>query len=424
MILFLIIGIDYYAGLQIFKVETKKKKRWLILSIVSNLSILALFKYYNFGLEQINSILRISGFEHQLPLWNLILPIGLSFHTFQSISYTIEIYRGNVCPERHLGIYAVYVLFFPQLVAGPIERPQNIIPQFRKKIDFNHERFITGIHRILWGLFKKAVVADLLGKYVNSIYDFYGVNNGATFWVASWAFGFQIYCDFSGYSDIALGSARILGFDLMENFNLPFFAKSISEFWRRWHISLSTWLRDYLYIPLGGNKKSKIFTYRNLFITMTIAGLWHGAAWNYVLWGISIGLLLISERILKSFIKKEYNNSIAKPIQVFIVFQIITLTWVLFRSETWDQILYIYHKMLSQPIVGGISIKDTSIFVSMILMTGIMVMFEFFFLRKRSIYSLNPIKHPVQSLSFIVTFTMLLIWFSVSDGDQFIYFQF
>jgi len=252
------------------------------------------------------------------------------------MSYTIEVYRGHQKAERHFGIYSLYVMFFPQLVAGPIERPGNLLPQFREVKSFDFNRTISGLQQVLWGLFKKVVVADQLAHYVDLVYDHWELQTGMAVIVATWAFAFQIYCDFSGYSDIAQGAASILGFRLMDNFNLPYYATSITEFWRRWHISLSTWLRDYLYIPLGGNRLGEIMTYRNIMITLLLGGLWHGASWNFVIWGFLNGLFLCMEKMIPRPNNPSGKNE-TSMLRMFATFNLIGFTGIFFRSHSIEQ---------------------------------------------------------------------------------------
>jgi alginate O-acetyltransferase complex protein AlgI len=284
VILFGTIIIDYVAGILIEQARGNTRKHYLVVSLVANIGVLFVFKYYNFFIGNINDASGLS-----IPLLTILLPIGLSFHTFQAMSYTIEVYRGNQKAEKHFGIYALYVMFYPQLVAGPIERPQNILHQFHERKYFSYENVVNGLKMIAWGMFKKVVIADRLAVYVNEVFDHHAQYEGIPVIMACVFFALQIYLDFSAYSDIALGCAKTLGFDLMVNFRSPYFARSIAEFWSRWHISLSTWFRDYLYIPLGGNRISKKRTVLNQFIVFMISGFWHGANWTFVFWGFLHG---------------------------------------------------------------------------------------------------------------------------------------
>ena len=284
LILGFTIVIDYFAGILIEQSSGNKRNFYLILSIAANVGVLAIFKYYNFLNDNLTAILGDFGYQNKIPYLSILLPIGLSFHTFQAMSYTIEVYRGHQKAERHFGIYSLYVMFYPQLVAGPIERPQNILPQMHAKHEFKYENVVEGLRLMLWGFFKKIVIADRLAIYVDAVYNNADKHSGITLITATVFFAFQIYCDFSGYTDIARGAARVMGYELMLNFRRPYLAKSIKEFWSRWHISLSTWFRDYLYIPLGGNRVPIPRWYLNLMIVFMISRLWHGAALTYIIW--------------------------------------------------------------------------------------------------------------------------------------------
>ncbi|MGH8046042.1 MAG: MBOAT family O-acyltransferase, partial [Chthoniobacterales bacterium] len=280
LILLGVIVIDYTAGLLIEPRKGWARKALLGTSLFANVGLLAYFKYFNFLTSNVHSLAQAIGWNYPQQILNVILPIGLSFHVFQSMSYTIEVYRGTERAERHFGIYALYVLFFPQLVAGPIERPQNLLHQFRKHHRFDYDRAVSGLRLILIGLFKKVVIADRLALVVDSVYANPAQHSSLELLLGTYFFAFQIYCDFSGYSDIARGAARLLGFELMVNFNAPYLARSVADFWRRWHISLSTWFRDYVYVPLGGNRLGAWRQAINLFVVFLLSGLWHGSAWT------------------------------------------------------------------------------------------------------------------------------------------------
>jgi len=421
LVLFTTIIIDYFLGISIEQAVKPKRKTFLILSIVSNLSILAFFKYFNFLNENLGLLFHGHSYAGLLPYLNIALPIGLSFHTFQAISYTTDVYRGEQKAERHFGIYALYIMFFPQLVAGPIERAHNMLHQFREKHEFDSNRVAHGLQLIFWGLYKKVVVADTIAIYVNSIYNNYTHNKGLTLIVATYAFAFQIYCDFSGYSDIAVGTAKVLGFDLTQNFNLPYFSKSITEFWRRWHISFSTWLRDYLYIPLGGNRSGKIKMHRNLMITMLLGGLWHGASWSFVIWGFLNGIYLSIEKALSSL---GFKNVLAKPVKVFITFNLICFAWIFFRAETFHQSVTIIRNIFTYDGFFNIRMQDTEIFVSMLLKLSLLLLVEFFLLRKHTLNFSNTKRPLIYSLAFNACLILLIVLFGIKQGTQFIYFQF
>ncbi len=429
LILFFTIGVDYVAGIYIeTSAGTKRKKTFLILSLIANFGTLFFFKYYNFLNENITSIFRWTHHDNPLPYLNILLPIGLSFHTFQAVSYTIEVYRGNAKAERHFGIYALYVMFYPQLVAGPIERPQHMLHQFREKHIFSSKQVIGGLQLMLWGLFKKVAVGDLLSVYVNSIYDNYQMNTGFTLCVATWAFALMIYCDFSGYSDIAVGVAQVMGFELMTNFRFPYFSKSITEFWRRWHISLSSWLRDYLYIPLGGSRSGKFLSYRNLMITMLLGGLWHGASWNFVIWGALNGMYLVVEKITGaggSMTPAGSQPFFSRAAKAFFTFNLVCLAWIFFRSQTFSQAWYILCNIFHSSGFFTLRIQDTGLFCSMLLLVTFLLSIEYFFLRKAIFF--NPVNGSIVSfktIGFSSLLILLIILFGNSEGGQFIYFQF
>ncbi|UWX56111.1 hypothetical protein NYZ99_07365 [Maribacter litopenaei] len=293
--------IDYTAGLKIYNAETERQRKlWLIISLVANLGFLSIFKYYNFFVDSFVQAVGIFGWQPNDLTLDIILPVGISFYTFQTLSYTIDIYRRDFKPTNNILSFFTYIAFFPQLVAGPIERASNLLPQIEKKRFFKKEWFNEGIVQILIGLFRKIVIADTLAIYVDTIYSDTSLYNSSTILLATIFYAFQIYFDFSGYSDIAIGTAKLMGFKFHQNFNLPYFSKSLTEFWRKWHMSLSYWLRDYLYISLGGNRKGIKITYRNLMLTMLLGGLWHGSSWNFIIWGGIHGLVLGIEKFLKS----------------------------------------------------------------------------------------------------------------------------
>jgi alginate O-acetyltransferase complex protein AlgI len=356
VILFATIIIDYFAGILIENAEGKKRKWWLVMSLVANIGVLAVFKYYNFFADNIIEAFHLSGHHVNIPLLTIALPIGLSFHTFQAMSYTIEVYRGNHPAERHFGIYALYVMFYPQLVAGPIERPQNVLYQFHEKKYLNYENVAHGMRLMLWGMVKKVVVADRLAVYTNDIFNHPYDKSATALVIGAIFFSFQIFCDFSGYSDIAIGAARVMGFKLMTNFNKPYHARSISEFWKRWHISLSTWFRDYLYITLGGNRVALPRVYFNLFFVFLVSGFWHGANWTFIIWGALHGFYLVFALLTKGFREKMVNASgIGKVkwlnnfLDVAITFVLAVFAWIFFRANTAHDAFYIARRCLDFP---------------------------------------------------------------------------
>jgi alginate O-acetyltransferase complex protein AlgI len=348
LILGFTIVVDYFAGILIEKNTGRKRKLFLTASLIANIGVLAVFKYYNFLNENLTILLKGFNVVNHVPYLAILLPIGLSFHTFQAMSYTIEVYRGKQKAERNFGIYSLYVMFYPQLVAGPIERPQNLLYQFRQKHSFEYQRVVDGLKLMAWGLFKKVVIADQLSTVVSSIYDQPHAYHGLNLLIATIFFAFQIFCDFSGYTDIALGAAKVMGFTLMKNFNSPYHAVSISDFWSRWHISLSTWFKDYLYIPLGGNRVAIPRWYFNLFIVFLLSGLWHGANWTYITWGGLNGFYLIFALVtqnarnkIASFIGIDKLPGLYRTIQILITFILIDLAWVFFRAHSIKDAIYI-----------------------------------------------------------------------------------
>jgi alginate O-acetyltransferase complex protein AlgI len=350
LILFFTIVIDYFAAIWIDKSQGKERKWALAISLIANIGVLALFKYYYFLIDNLNSVtFRINGTTYQ-PLWHFILPIGLSFHTFQAMSYTIEVYRGHQKVERNFGIYALYVMFYPQLVAGPIERPQNILHQFYEKFEFDQSRVVSGLRLMLWGFFKKMVVADNFATYSDTVFNNVHQYQGLPLIVAILFYSVQIYCDFSGYSDIAIGSARVMGFKLMTNFKRPYFSKSIAEFWKRWHISLSTWFRDYLYIPLGGSRVAIPRYYLNIFIVFMVSGLWHGASWNFVIWGALHGLYQIVGHFTKDFQQKIFQplGKLGGILENWITVALAVFAWIFFRAATFKDAKYFATHLFSE----------------------------------------------------------------------------
>lgn len=330
-------AIDYVAGLRIADSDDPTvRKRWVAVSCVSNLGILAAFKYFDFFLGSLGELLTMLGLGAALPSLSWVLPVGISFYTFQSMSYSIDVYRGDTKVSRNPLEFAVYVSFFPQLVAGPIERSSNFLPQVARPRTVTARGLETGLFLVLWGLFKKVVVADNAAVIANAVFDDVAGHQGAELWLGALAFTIQIYGDFSGYSDIARGLAKAMGFELMVNFKLPYFATSPSDFWRRWHVSLSSWLRDYLYIPLGGNRSGRWGTYRNLFLTMVLGGLWHGAAWNFVLWGVYHGLLLVVYRLSAHWPgpRLPRRRLWADALRLSLMFPLTVGGWVLFRIQS------------------------------------------------------------------------------------------
>jgi D-alanyl-lipoteichoic acid acyltransferase DltB (MBOAT superfamily) len=340
--------VDYIAARMIHHNEDEMPRRlWLAASILVNLGVLFTFKYFNFFNQTAAVVFGYQPFTH-----SLILPIGISFYTFQSMSYTIDVYRRKMDYEPNFGIMATYVAFFPQLVAGPIERATNLLPQFHEKKKFDENRAVEGLQLILWGFFKKVVIADRLAIYANTVYNDVHSYTGVPLILATFFFSFQIYCDFSAYSDIAIGTAKIIGFDLMENFRQPYFSQSIREFWSRWHISLSTWFRDYVYFPLGGNRVPFLRNLANVMIVFLVSGLWHGAGWTFVIWGALHGVAAVLEAIMSHFNMNFLpgKNLFLVMIRLLITFAFVAFAWIFFRANSWTDAQYIVaHLFIFEP---------------------------------------------------------------------------
>ncbi len=429
LILGFTIVVDYFAGIYIENAQGKRRKLFLIYSLVANIGILCIFKYYNFINTNFSYLLHGFGITNPIPYLSILLPIGLSFHTFQAMSYTIEVYRGNQKAERHFGIYALYVMFFPQLVTGPIERPQNLLHQFREKHHFDNDRVFEGLKLMIWGLFKKLVIADRLGIYVNGAYNYVDQQDGMTLLLATIFFSFQVYCDFSGYSDIAIGTAKVLGFDLMTNFRRPIFAKSTGEFWKRWHISLSTWFKDYLYFPMGGNKGSVPRWYFNLMVVFLISGLWHGANWTYIIWGGINGFYLVFAIMTKKYREKFNTLTGIKKLprlhlffQIIITFLLITFSRIFFRSQSVEDALIVIKKILT--FKGSIFNDGTAILLYSFFAISFLLAVEFKKEFYKGSFTLSHHTNFWVRNSYYSLLVILIILFGVFDGGQFIYFQF
>jgi D-alanyl-lipoteichoic acid acyltransferase DltB (MBOAT superfamily) len=333
VLLWLSTVVDYTAALQIGKAPTLRSKRcWLGATLASNLGMLFFFKYYNFFRDSLGFVAAQAGWSLELPHSEFLLPIGISFYTFQTMSYTIDVYRGVIPPERHLGRFALYVCFFPQLVAGPIERARDLLPQMKLEHDFDYTRAADGLRLMAWGFFKKMVIADRLSMVVEQIYQDPEKQSGPALVIATLCFAYQIYCDFSGYSDIAVGAARVLGVRLSTNFDRPYAAASIAEFWRRWHITLSTWFRDYVYLPLGGNRVSTVRWALNILAVFIISGLWHGANWKFLIWGLIHGGCLLAEHGLSRAVPA--TRRLPRAIKIALTFAIANIAWIFFRADT------------------------------------------------------------------------------------------
>lgn len=419
--------ISYTGALLIEKLPQYKKYIFLIV-LLTSLGILFVFKYFNFFFECLNYLL---GNHFKKITLNLLLPVGISFYTFQTLSYFIDVYKNKIKAEKHLGYYATFVSFFPQLVAGPIERPENLLPQLKKDKHFDYAKAVYGLKLMALGFFKKIVVADNLAYYVDLVYNDLANYHGFAYIMAAFFFAIQIYCDFSGYSDIAKGSAKLLNIDLTDNFKTPYFTTTIKEFWSKWHISLSSWFKDYLYIPLGGSRCSRIRHYLNLLIVFLVSGLWHGANFTFILWGLILGLLEIIEDLLK--IKKNTKvYSISWFLRTLSLFIIISFTWIFFRANNISDALYIFRHLLDgieNPIayiISGLYSFNTSASY-LIIMTAIYIIPLFIIdlinVKNDALTILNKRPKYIRYATYFILLLMILLLHYTGEVN-FIYFQF
>mgnify|MGYP001434484315 CR=1 FL=1 len=414
--------VDFSVAKKIVDVPSKKRF-YLLFSIITNIGILGIFKYLGFFIEQLNALFFILGLSKLLPTIDLIIPVGISFYTFQTLSYTIDVYRNDSKPVSSLLDFALYVSFFPQLVAGPIERSYRLLPQIIKPRLYTQVNLQEGFYYIIYGLFLKVVLADNMAFIVDAIYSQSPSElSGVDILFSTYAFAFQIYGDFSGYSFIAIGLGKLFGINLMMNFKKPYLSQSPSEFWRRWHISLSTWLRDYLYIPLGGNKKGTLMTFRNLFLTMLIGGLWHGVGWTYIVWGIFHGIILILFRLIKFDLNFQFYNYLKKLLyvgKIIFMFHLICLGWVFFRSENLD---YAFNAIYQ--VFYNFNYSDQSFSIIGLIIFFIFPIFIYeYWDEKRDFKIFN--ERPTASLVLIFNYCFfMIIIFPAPMHKEFIYFQF
>jgi len=428
--------LDYTYGFSVASPNRKKAKFFLWLSVVNNLGILGVFKYYNFFAEQFQAGLELLGLHTNPVMLNIALPVGISFYTFHGMSYVFDIYRGQQTPVRNFVDYAVFVSFFPLLVAGPIERASHLLPQVQKPRTFNYTQAVEGCRLMLWGMFKKVVIADSLAPTVDAIFGNYQHESGITLIIGAIAFSFQIYGDFSGYSDIALGTAKLFGFELLSNFKFPYFSRDIAEFWRRWHISLSSWFRDYLYIPLGGSKSGKWKAVRNTFIIFLVSGFWHGASWNFIAWGFihACGFLplLLSNRNRRYTTDVVAQDRILPTLKEFFqmlsTFTFVTIAWVFFRAETLgDAVEYIgkaiYDIFLNpRQLIHKPIIQSSSDFQAILILIMVIVILGLDWtnrLNERQIF--NNSNKLNRFILYLMTVVLLICF---SESESFIYFNF
>lgn len=429
--LFLLIfstGLDYFTGIKISESKSENMRRfWLWLSIIINLGFLGVFKYYNFFASSFADALAQFGFQVNPWMLKIILPVGISFYTFHGLSYIIDIYKSRIKAERDFIDYSVFVSFFPLLVAGPIERATHLLPQIKTKRHFDYVKAVDGLKQILWGLFKKIVIADQCAGYANMIFDDPSSYSGSTLILGALFFTFQIYCDFSGYSDIALGTARLFGIDLLRNFAFPYFSRDIAEFWRRWHISLSTWFRDYLYIPLGGSKGGVWMKIRNTFIIFLVSGFWHGANWTFIIWGFLNALYIMPSIIFNTnrnnldiVAQGKYLPTLKELGSIAITFGLTMFAWIFFRAET-----------LQHALAYISNIFTSSLFAMPSVLPSILFLFLFFFLiiewlgreEQYAIASLG-LKWPKPLKWAMYYFFVFAIFYFAGSEEKFIYFQF
>lgn len=422
--------IDYFVGIKLEKEGTSLRRKLLLTaSIVTNLGLLGFFKYYNFFLDNFVEAFTFMGGEINARSLNVILPVGISFYTFQTLSYSIDIYRRKLEPTRDFIAFASFVTFFPQLVAGPIERATNLLPQFFKKRQFNYSDAVDGLRQILWGLFKKIVIADNSAQIANQIFNNSGDYGGSTLLLGSFFFAIQIYCDFSGYSDIAIGTARLFGFNLMRNFAFPYFSRDIAEFWRRWHISLSTWFRDYLYIPLGGSKGGTMMKVRNTFIIFLVSGFWHGANWTFIIWG-ALNAIYFLPLLLRN--RNRENLDIVASGKVFptirefnkilLTFVLTLFAWIFFRANSVSEAVNIIATIFSSSIFSLPDISSKAYLVLMLILLFIVIEW----IGREGQYAIENVSTTFsRPVRWAVYYSLVfLIFLFAGQGQTFIYFQF
>ena len=420
--------VDYVAGLAMMKEQQQRRRKWyLFISIACNLGLLGFFKYYNFFIESFTTAFSFLGTPFHAGTLYIILPVGISFYTFQSLSYGIDVYRRKLEPTRDPIAFLAFVSFFPQLVAGPIERATHLLPQFQKARTFEYSKAVDGMRQILWGLFKKMVIADNCGQFADQIFSQSGSYSGSTLLLGAFFFAMQIYGDFSGYSDMAVGLSRLFGFDLMQNFSFPYFSRNVAEFWRRWHISLSTWFRDYLYIPLGGNKKGRSKTIRNTFITFLVSGLWHGAHLKYLAWGGLHALYMLPHLLKNKTAKKETAIAPGKLIpgwkegfSILLTFLLVVLAWIFFRANSLADANQIYSEIFSSSFFTIPEVLPKKIFLLLVFF----LLIEW--LGRHSFYAIEKTgsKGPVWIRWAFYYLIVLLIFSEGGRTQPFIYFQF
>lgn len=429
---------DYAVSYWLMKEKNPKKRKWLLaLSIVTNLGFLGFFKYYNFFVENFITAFTFFGTKPNITTMQILLPVGISFYTFQTLSYTIDVYRKNLKPTTDFIAFSAFVSFFPQLVAGPIERATHLLPQFYKKREFNLPLAKDGMRQMLWGLFKKMVIADNCAIYANEIFANHQTSSGSDLVLGAIFFAFQIYGDFSGYSDIAIGTSKLFGFDLMKNFHFPYFSRSVAEFWRRWHISLNTWFRDYLYIPLGGSKRGDMMRIRNSLIIFIVSGFWHGANWTFIIWGLLNAIYILPSILLKTnrnnldiVAKGKILPSIKDISNMLFTFSLITLAWIFFRAENLSHAMAYISGIFDKSLFSMPTLKKAA------LGTLILIAFLLFieWIGREDNYGIETLFNAGKDhqqygktfvrWSFYSFIIMLIVLFMQTNETPFIYFQF
>ena len=415
--------LTYLCGILVEKYADDKPKRkaFLVVSLVINFAILFVFKYFDFINESVFRLLEMAGIRWTVPNLDVLMPVGISFYTFQAVGYSIDVYQGTIKAERNFFTYALFVSFFPQLVAGPIERAKNLLPQLHEEHRFNYQDAIEGLKQMLWGYFMKLCVADMISEYVDVIYGNIGHHNGTSMIVATLFFTFQIYCDFAGYSNIAIGAARVMGFRLMENFHRPYYSLNIKEFWKRWHISLSSWFKDYLYIPLGGNRVKYPRHLLNVMITFLVSGMWHGAVWTFVVWGGLHGMYQVIGNIWCKYVHKpEYKTTFSRIISTVFCFVLVSFAWIFFRANDVTDAFTIVGKIFTDQ---GAPFVDKSVFVY-----GLTALFILIFKDTKDNFNwkvnfMHSKYTVVRYISTVALMVYILLFGSLACG-QFIYFQF
>ncbi len=433
--LFLLIfstSLDYYTGIKIYDAINKKNKIfWLWMSISINLGFLGVFKYYNFFAASFADGLNLLGLKANLGSIQVILPVGISFYTFHGLSYVLDLYKNRIKPERNFVNYSVFVSFFPLLVAGPIERATHLLPQIIKKREFDYSKAVDGLRQILWGLFKKIVIADNCAEYANTIFNNSGNYSGSTLVLGVLFFAFQIYCDFSGYSDIALGTARLFGIDLLRNFAFPYFSRDIAEFWRRWHISLSSWFRDYLYIPLGGSKGGIWMKIRNTFIIFLVSGFWHGANWTFIIWGLLNAIYIMPSIIFNTnrnhldiVARGKYLPTIRDLFSIVLTFGLTLFAWIFFRARNVKQAFNYISGIFSSSLFTLPHFPANDRIVSVVFLTGVFLIIEW--LGREQQYAIANIGIKwYKPARWAMYYSIILAIYSFAGSEQqFIYFQF